>query len=85
MKTSFLLILALFVNTTLLLAEPVSELLVSISIWPFVVLEILLFLGYYLNASLNELRTETRPDFSSLNIFVIKGSYEFESEGASKD
>ena len=76
MKTSFLLIMALFVNTTLLLAEPVSELLASISIWPFAVLEALLFLGYYLNITLSDLKRETGPDFGNLNIFVIEGSEE---------
>lgn len=84
MKTSILLIMALFLNTTLLLAEPVSELLTSVSIWPFVVLEILLFLGYYLNVTLHDLRTETSPDFSSLNVFVIKGNDAFESNGPSE-
>ena len=81
MKTSFLLIMALFLNTTLLLAEPVSELLTSISLWPFVVLEILLVLGYCLHVALKELRSETRPDFSSLNVFVINGNDDFDSKG----
>lgn len=80
MKTSFLLIMALFINTTLLLAEPIAELLKSISIWPFILLEVLLFLGYYLNTTFNDLKKETKPDFNSLNIFVIKGSEKVQTD-----
>jgi len=85
MKTSFLLIMALFKNTTLLLAEPVSELLESISIWPFIVLEIFLFLGYYLHKTFHDFRKETNPDFRSLNIFVVNGSSEIDSKSPSAD
>ena len=76
MKTSFLLIVALFINTTLLLAEPLSDLLKNMSVWPFIILEALLFLGYYLNTIWRAFRKETKPDFTSLKIFVIKGSKE---------
>ncbi|WP_273568898.1 hypothetical protein [Maribacter halichondriae] len=80
MKTSIILIAALILNTTLLLAEPVSDLLKSISVWPFVILEILLFVGYYLNLTLRDFRKVTKPDFTNLKIFVVKGSKEIKTD-----
>lgn len=80
MKISILLLAALLVNTTLLLAEPVSELLESTSVWPFDILEALLFFGYYLHLTFRDFRKATKPDFTSLKIFVLSGNKEIETD-----
>ncbi len=72
MKTSIILIAALLFNTTLLMAEPLSELVKGINPWILVGLEIILVSGFFIHTWLKELNKACSIDFGYLNIFVFK-------------
>lgn len=72
MKTSMIIIVALFLNTTLLIAEPLSALVQGIN--PFVLLgiEATLVLGFFTNKWLKDLDKACTLELDGLNIFVVK-------------
>lgn len=72
MKTSIILIIATFLNTTVLLAEPLSGLVEDVGFLPFLILEIVLVSGIYIEKILRDLHKAFEIDFSNLNIFITK-------------
>lgn len=72
MKTSIVIIAALLLNTTLLVAEPLSAFVKGIN--PFILtgIEVVLVLGYFANKWLRDLNQACTLDFGCLNIFVVK-------------
>jgi hypothetical protein len=72
MKTSFILIVALLLNTTLLFAEPLSALIKGVNPLFFVLIEGMLVLGYIVNKWFKNLNEACMIDYGHLNIFVVK-------------
>jgi len=71
MKTSMLIIAALLLNTTLLVAEPLSTFVKGINPFIFIGIEVALVLGYLANKWFRDLNKACTLDFGYLNIFVI--------------
>ena len=72
MKTSVLLIILILFNTTALLSESIAQLVKDINPWLFVVLEILLVVGYLFNKTLKDIRKTMDFDCNNLNLLVTK-------------
>ncbi len=72
MKTSFILIVALLLNTTLLFAEPLSALIKGVNPLFLVLIEGVLVLGYIVNKWFKNLNEACMIDYGQLNIFVVK-------------
>ena len=72
MKTSFLLLIAIFLNTTLLLAEPVSLLVQGVNPLILVIVEAFLVFGYLANKWIKEFRDACELELGDLNLFVFK-------------
>ena len=72
MKTSIILIAALFLNTTLLMAEPLAAFVKDINPFVLVGIEAFLLLGYLTNKWLGDLNKACAIDLGYLNIFVIE-------------
>ncbi|TMM58747.1 hypothetical protein FEE95_04760 [Maribacter algarum] len=72
MKTSMIIIAALLLNTTLLVAEPLSTIVKGINPFILIGVEAVLILGYFANKWLRELNRACTLDFGYLNIFVVK-------------
>ncbi|QCX01595.1 hypothetical protein FGM00_16305 [Aggregatimonas sangjinii] len=72
MKTSIIIIVALLLNTTLLIAEPLSTIVKDINPLVLLGIELVLLLGYVLNKWLKELHSACAIDLGYLNIFVLK-------------
>lgn len=71
MKTSMILIAALFLNTTLLMAEPLATIVKSVNPYILIALEVLLLVGYFTNKWLKDLNKDYTVDLGYLDIFVI--------------
>lgn len=74
MKTSMIIITALLLNTTLLVAEPLSTFVKGISPFILLAVEALLILGYFTNKWLRDLSKACTIDFGYLDIFVVKSN-----------
>jgi hypothetical protein len=72
MKTSAIIIVALFLNTTLLVAEPLATFVKGISPFVFIGIETVLVLGYLINQWLKDLNKACTIDLGYLNVFVVK-------------
>lgn len=72
MKTSIIIIAALLLNTTLLVAEPLSTIIKDINPFILIGVEILLVWGYFANKWLKDLNKACTMDFGYLDIFVVK-------------
>jgi hypothetical protein len=72
MKTSMIIIAALLLNTTLLIAEPLSTFVKGINPFIFIAIEAALLLGYFTNRWLRDLNKACTIDLGYLNIFVDK-------------
>jgi len=72
MKTSILLSIALFVNTSLLLSEPLANWVQGVNPWVFVIIELTLLLGIYINNTAKDLNKACELDLDNLNVFVLK-------------
>lgn len=72
MKTSVIIIVALFLNTTLLVAEPLSNFIKGISPFLLLGIETLLLLGYFANKWFRDLNKACVIDFGCLDIFVVE-------------
>lgn len=72
MKTSIFIIAALFLNTTLLVAEPLATFVKGIDPLIFIGIEVVLILGYFLNSWLRNLNRAYTLDLGYLDIFVVK-------------
>jgi hypothetical protein len=75
MKTSFLLIILIVINTTALISEPITKLIEGVSIWWFIIAELGLLLGYYINRTVKDLRTQCQIDFKQYIQKDIKKNY----------
>jgi len=72
MKTSIIIIAALLLNTTLLVAEPLATFIKDVNPFILIGLEVLLVLGYFANQWLKDLNKACTMDFGHLDIFVVK-------------
>ncbi len=72
MKTSVIIIAALFLNTTLLVSEPLAALVKGINPWILAAIESVLLLVYFLNVWLKDLNKSYAIELGYLNIFVLK-------------
>lgn len=72
MKTSIIIIVALLLNTTLLIAEPLSTIVKDINPLVLLGIEVILLFGYLLHKWLTELHKACTIDLGYLNIFVLK-------------
>ena len=72
MKISLLFIAAIFLNTTLLLAEPVSMLVQGVNPLILLIVEAFLVLGYLVNRWVKEFRDACNIELGNLNLFVFK-------------
>ena len=72
MKTSIIIIAALLLNTTLLVAEPLSVFVKSVHPMFLLGTEVFLIFGYFTNYWLKELNKACAIDLGNLNIFVVK-------------
>lgn len=72
MKTSMIIIVALFLNTTLLVAEPLSAFAKGINLFILIGFEAVLLLGYLANKWLRDFQSACIIDLDHLNIFVLK-------------
>ena len=72
MKTSVIIIVALFLNTSLLVAEPLSAFVKGISPFLLLGIETLLLLGYFINKWFRDLNKACTIDFGYLDIFVVE-------------
>lgn len=71
MKTSILFIAALFLNTSLLLAEPMAFLAQGLNTWFFIGIEVVLLIGYYAYKTVKDLHEACELDLGDLNVFVF--------------
>lgn len=74
MKTSIIIIAALLLNTTLLVAEPLSTFVKGISPGIFMGIEAFLLFGYFINKWIKDLNNACSIDFGNLDIFVVSSS-----------
>ena len=72
MKTSLLLLIAILLNTTLLMAEPLSTLVRHVDPLILILLEGILILGYFANGFFRDFSKAVEIDFGHLKIFVYK-------------
>jgi hypothetical protein len=72
MKTSMIIIAALLLNTSLLIAEPLSAIVRNISPYLLMGVEAVLLFGYFINKWIQELRKAFELDLGPLNVFVVK-------------
>ena len=72
MKTSIFIIVALLLNTTLLVAEPLATLVRGINLWVLVAIESILVIGFLLNFWLKALNKACTIDLGHLDVFVFK-------------
>lgn len=73
MKTSILLIVLIFLNTSIIISESITILIQNINIWWFIVLELLLLIGFYVNKIIKDLKSDCEMDFNIRNLYVVKG------------
>ncbi len=71
MKTSLFIISALLLNTTLLIAEPLANVVKDINLFILLGIEAALLVGYFTNKWLKDLNKACTIDFGYLNIFVV--------------
>ncbi|NAS10825.1 hypothetical protein [Poritiphilus flavus] len=72
MKTSLILLLALLLNTSLILATPLAALLEHTNPWIFIALESLLLIGYILNKWVGALRKDFMIDLGYLDVYTVE-------------
>lgn len=72
MKTSILLIAAIFLNTTLILSEPFSLFKEHINTWVLLIIEVVLVGGFYIHKTVKELQKACEIDFDGSKVFVVK-------------
>ena len=70
MKISLLLVIAIFLNTSFLLAETLFTFVGNLELWPFLVLEFFLLIGWYAHKTIKDLKKECIIDLGKLNVFV---------------
>jgi len=74
MKTSIVLVVLLFLNTTALILDPILNSVNGISSWWFISFEIVLAIAYYINRIIKGLNILSEVSLNNLNIFVTKDS-----------
>lgn len=72
MKTSVLLSIAILLNTTLLMAEPLVAFVRGVNPWILIFSESMLVIGYLVNGFLKNFSRAVEIDFGHLNVFVFK-------------
>jgi len=72
MKTSVIIIAALFMNTSLLVAEPLSIYVKGISPYILLGIETALLLGYFVNKWFKDMNEACTINLGYLDIFVVK-------------
>ncbi len=74
MKTSLIIIVLIFLNTSVLISETIAKLISGINIWWFISLELVLVLGYYINKTIKDLSSYCQIDCNNLKLFIVKGN-----------
>jgi len=74
MKTSMIIIVALFLNTTLLIAEPLSAFVQGVNPFLLLGIEASLVLGFFANKWFKDLDKACTLELECLNIFVVKSN-----------
>ena len=74
MKASIIFIILILLNTTALIAEPITHLLKNINIWILIILEGVLIVAYYINTVLRDLHKIAKIDLSNIDLFVVKSN-----------
>ena len=72
MKISIILSIALLFNTSLLLAKPFTIIMEHTNQWPFIILEVILVLVWYIHKKLRDFQKVYEIDLGKLNVFVYK-------------
>lgn len=65
MKTSIILITLILLNTSVLISEPLAQMVKGINTWLFVGLEIVLLIVYFMNQIIKDIK---KIDFSDVNL-----------------
>ncbi|WP_435624664.1 hypothetical protein [Flagellimonas sp.] len=73
MKTSVILIVAIFINTSLLLSQPILVLAEKINSWVLIAIELTLLFVWFAVKTVRELRNDLEIDLNDLEVFVISG------------
>jgi hypothetical protein len=73
MKTSLIIIVLIFLNTSVIISETIAKLINDINIWWFISLELALVLGYYINKTVKDLRSYCQIDCNNLKLVIVKG------------
>ncbi len=69
MKTSFIFIVLILINTTALIAEPITQLIRGVNTWLFVVIEGMLFVGFFINKMIKNMNEAIDVDFNNIKLF----------------
>lgn len=72
MKTSLIFLLALTLNSSLLLADMIIEFAEEVSPWLFLILEGILLLGFFLNEWFKKQRQWIGREVACKNVFMLK-------------
>lgn len=70
MKTTSILIVLLFLNTTALMAEPLAQFIQGINTWILIAVETLLFAVYYIINIIKSVRKAFEIDLSDLKLYA---------------
>jgi len=74
MKTSITLIILIVINTSVIISEPITNLIKGINIWWFLAFELCLILGYFINKTIKDLRTHCEINCNNLKLYIVKGN-----------
>lgn len=66
MKTSILIIVLIFLNTTAIIAEPVYQLLNGVSTWLLLLAELILILSYFVNSIIKDIKRISEINLNGL-------------------
>lgn len=72
MKTSLILIIAIFINTSLLLSQPLLILAEKINAWMLIAMELTLVFLWLVVKTVKELHKELEINLKGLEVFVFK-------------
>ena len=73
MKTSFVIVILIILNTSALLSEPLAQLVKGVNSWLFIGVEVLLLIVFYIHTVLKGLFEVGKIEYGNLNLFVVSG------------
>jgi len=72
MKTSVVLLVLLFFNTTALLSNSLANFIDNTNPWIFIGIELILVITYLLNKTISDIRKTMEVDTNYLNLYLTK-------------